>query len=73
MELDVAASCISPVEDVCVTTWKRGVAEKVEEELTLFLFLEIKALVGRMHLTEYWVRTVGLRLELGRGLGSLIG
>ena len=71
MGLDVAASCTAPVEDVCVTTWKRGVAEKVVGELVLFL--EIEMLVERMRLTEYWVRTVGLELELGCGLGSLIG
>ena len=32
-------------------TWKRGVAEEVVGELTLFL--EIEMLVERMHSTEY--------------------
>ena len=59
------------MDDVCVTTWKRGVAEKVVEELVLFL--EIEMLVNRMHSTEYWVRTVKRRLESVRALGLLIG
>ena len=50
MVLDVAA-CTAAVEDVCVTTWKRGVAEMVVGELVLFLEMEVS--VGRIYLTEY--------------------
>ena len=53
-----------------MTTWKMDVAERVEEELELFL---IKVLVRRMTLTGYRVRTVGLRLEVGRGRDSRLG
>ena len=59
----VIVACSAPMEDVCVTIWNSGVAETIVREL--MLFLEIEILVGRIHLAEYWVRTVRPRLELG--------
>ena len=66
MVLDVVI-CTAAVEDIGVTTWKRGVAEKVVGDLVLFL--GIGMLVRRINSTEYYVRTFEPRLEVGRALG----